>query len=103
MEPSSPQASALSMEHHRSIMSILGVNGFQINVIDGLKSNGSDWRTMSGKISSGMDFVPKVAYPDVYPIQARKLNGEEYYELLLLYVYDVLCCSHNPQLIMNVL
>ena len=51
---------------------------------------------MSGKILSGMDFVPKVAYPDVYPIQARKLNGEEYYELLLLYVYDVLCCSHNP-------
>ena len=48
-----------------------------------------------------MDFVPKVADPDVYRIQARKTNGEDYYELLLLYVDDVLCCLKNSQLIMD--
>ena len=31
----------------------------------------------------------------------RNPNDEYHYELLLVYVYDVLCCFHNPQLIMD--
>ena len=37
-----------------------------------------------------MDFVPKVADPDIYRRQLRRPNGEEYYELILVYVDDVL-------------
>ena len=37
-------------------------------------------------------FVPMVADPEVYIRQARKYNGEDYYELLLVYLDDVLCC-----------
>ena len=50
-----------------------------------------------------MDFVPTVADPDFYHRRVMKYNGEEYYELLLLYVDDVLCCLHNTQLIMYTL
>ena len=50
-----------------------------------------------------MDFVPMVSDPDVYRRRETNPNGEEYYELLLLYGDGVLCCSQNPQLIMYVL
>ena len=48
-----------------------------------------------------MNFVPTHADPDVYPWKSRKPDGEEYYELLLVYVDDVLACSHDPQAIMD--
>ena len=48
-----------------------------------------------------MDFIPTVADTDIYWRRIRKPNGEDYNELLLLYVDDVLCCSHNPQMIMD--
>ena len=48
-----------------------------------------------------MDFVPSVSDPDVYSKWSRNNNGEDYYKLLTVYVDDILCCSHNPQLIMN--
>ena len=50
-----------------------------------------------------MNFVPTQAYPDFYRQILRKPNGEDYYELLLVYVDDVLACSHNPQAIMDAL
>ena len=50
-----------------------------------------------------VDFVPTLADPDVYRRQMRKPNGEDYYEILLLYVDDVLCYFQNHQLIMDAL
>ena len=44
-----------------------------------------------------------MANSDVYHRQARKPNFEDYYELLLVYVDDVLCCLHNSKLIMDTL
>ena len=44
-----------------------------------------------------------VADQDVYRIQVKKPNGEDYYELLLVYVDDVLFYYHDPQLIMDTL
>ena len=49
------------------------------------------------------DFVPTVADTDVYSIQVRKPNGEDYYGLLLVYVDYVLCCSQHPLVIMDAL
>ena len=44
-----------------------------------------------------------VANPDVYCEQARKYTAEYYHELLLVYVDRLLCFSHKPQLIIDVL
>ena len=54
----------------------------------GLKSSVSAWRNISVKALRDMDFVPTVANQDIYRRQARKTNGDDYYELLLLYVND---------------
>ena len=47
--------------------------------------------------------MPTVADTDVYSKWTRNPNGEEYHELLLVYVDDVLYFLHNPQLIMDAL
>ena len=48
-----------------------------------------------------MNFVLTVAYPNFFSRRARKTNGEDDYELLLVYVGNVLCYLHNTQLIMD--
>ena len=48
-----------------------------------------------------MNFIHTQAYPDAYRRKSRKPDGEEYYEILLFYVDDVLACSHDPQAIMD--
>ena len=34
-------------------------------------------------------------------VEKQKANGEDYYKLLLVYVDDVLTCSHAPQALMD--
>ena len=41
------------------------------------------------------------ANPSIYQQRYKKGNCEEYCELLLVYVDEVLACSHDPQLIMD--
>ena len=48
-----------------------------------------------------MNFILTQADPDIYRQKSRKTDGEDYYELLLVYVYNVLACSHDPQAIMD--
>jgi hypothetical protein len=74
-----------------------------VRALYGLKSSGAAWRTMFAETLKEMGFEPTLADPDVYRRRARKQNGMEYYELLLVYVDDVLCCSHNPQAVMDAL
>ena len=50
-----------------------------------------------------MNSVPTQADPDVWRRRNVKPNGDEYYELLLVYVDDVLCCSHDAQKVMDAL
>ena len=69
----------------------------------GLKSSGSAQRKKIAEKLCDMDFVTKVDVADVYCRQAKRPNGEGYYELLLLFVDDVLFCYHNPQLIIDAL
>ena len=69
----------------------------------GLNSSGASWRKMFAETLIHMEFVPTVADPNVYHIQAMTPNGEDYYELMVVYVDDVICCWHNPQLIMDAL
>ena len=66
-----------------------------------LKSSGEAWRSVFIDTLCNIDVVTMVADIDVYRRWARKPNGEDYYELMLIYVDCVLCCSHNPQMIMD--
>ena len=64
-----------------------------VKALYGLNISGSALRTIFTETFRDMDFVMMVADPDVYCRRARKPTGEYYYELLLVYVDDVLCCS----------
>jgi hypothetical protein len=48
-------------------------------------------------IQTEMGFIPTKADPDVYRRRAAKPNGFEYWELLLVYVDDILILSHEPK------
>ena len=68
----------------------------------GLKSSGASWRQMfKNFIESTLNFTPSKVDPDMYYRRNRKVDGEEYYELLLVYVDDVLAISHDPEQIME--
>lgn len=71
----------------------------------GLKSSGAAWRSMLMETITGpgLQFEPTIADPDVYRRRAIRTDGVEYWELLCVYVDDILCVSHNPQAIMDVL
>lgn len=94
----------------------------------GLKSSGASWRSMFKEfIENHLGFVSTRADPDAYIRKNRKSNitkegaldgagsngvannaldgdsGEYYYEILLVYVDDVLLVSHNPDATMDVI
>ncbi|GFH62125.1 hypothetical protein CTEN210_18601 [Chaetoceros tenuissimus] len=50
-----------------------------------------------------MHFVPTEADPDVYIRQASKANGELYYEMLLVYVDDILAVSEVAEELVGVI
>jgi hypothetical protein len=63
----------------------------------GLKSAGKSWRNMLAESLEAMGWVNTIADPDVYRRPAVRTNGNRYYELLLVYVDDILVISHQPQ------
>jgi hypothetical protein len=51
----------------------------------GLKSSGASWRQMfKNFIESTLSFTPSKVDPDMYYRRNRKVDGKEYYELLLV-------------------
>ena len=72
-----------------------------VRVLYGLKSSGASWRKMfKDHVVDKLEFTPSVVDPDMYYQRNVKADGTEYYELLLVYVDDVLACSHDPKGIM---
>ena len=70
----------------------------------GLKTSGASWRSMFSKfIINDLKFKPTSADPDVYLRRAKREDGTEYYEMLLVYVDDVLCISEDPMTIMKMI
>ena len=70
----------------------------------GLRSSGASWRKMfKDYIESTLEFVPSRVDSDMYYRRSRKPDGTEYYELLLVYVDDVLAISHDPGAIMKMI
>ena len=75
-----------------------------VRALYGLKSSGASWRQMFKEyIVSRMGFVPSSLDGDMYYRRSKDEQGACYYELLLVYVDDVLAISHDPEAIMKVI
>jgi hypothetical protein len=63
----------------------------------GLKSAGAAFRALLAETLYDLGYVPTKADPDVWLRPAVKVNGFEYYEMVLCYVDDILPISENPK------
>jgi hypothetical protein len=70
-----------------------------VRALYGLKSSGASWRSVLKQVIIGdLGFEPTIADPDAYQRRTVHPHGIEYWELLLVYVDDILIISHEPQL-----
>jgi Reverse transcriptase (RNA-dependent DNA polymerase) len=61
----------------------------------GLKSSGAAWRSLFSSTLHKLGYVPCRGDPDVYLCKAVNPSGHEYYEMLFVYVDDILHISHH--------
>jgi hypothetical protein len=66
----------------------------------GLKSSGAAWRALFASSLETMGFINTLADPDFW-IRPAVYNGFEYYEMILVYVDDILCISKETTPIMK--
>ena len=62
----------------------------------GLKSSGAAFRAKLAGVLNDLNYRPSYADPDVWLRAAVKPNGFQYYEMVLVYVDDVMAISHAP-------
>ena len=75
-----------------------------VRALYGLKSSGASWRQMFKEyIVTRVGFTPSSLDWDMYYRHCQFKHGKTYYELLLVYVGDVLAISHDPGGIMEVI
>jgi hypothetical protein len=67
----------------------------------GLKSAGASWRATLAQALRDIGFVSTIADPDVWIRPAARDDGYNYYEMLLVYVDDVLAISHEPKVLID--
>jgi hypothetical protein len=72
-----------------------------LRALYGLKSASASFRAYTAKKLDEMGFKSSVADPDVWLRPASKIDGETYYEYVLMYVDDILGVSANPLPIMQ--
>jgi hypothetical protein len=63
----------------------------------GLKTSGAAFRAHMAETLYDLSYTPSRADPDVWLRPAVKLDGFKYYEMVLVYVDDILCISHDPK------
>jgi hypothetical protein len=78
-----------------------GKNLLVVRALYGLKSASASFRAYMAKKLDEMGFKSSVADPDVWLRAASKIDGETYYEYVLMYVDDILAISANPLPIMQ--
>jgi hypothetical protein len=66
----------------------------------GLKSSGAAWRALFASTLIDLGFKGSYADPDVW-IRPSTIDGISYYEMILVYVNDILCISKDTQRIMH--
>jgi hypothetical protein len=69
----------------------------------GLRTSGASWRQMLSDTLTSPEFGYQQSRgdPDVYLKRRSKPNGGDYYEMILVFVDDILCLSHKPQEFMD--
>ncbi|KAL7537428.1 hypothetical protein ACHAWF_005758, partial [Thalassiosira exigua] len=73
-----------------------------VRALYGLKSSGASWRKMFNDfIVTYLEFTPPRVDGDMYYRKSLKPDGTLYYELLLVYVNNVLAISHDSEKIME--
>lgn len=73
-----------------------------VKALYGLKSSGAAWRKHFAETLWHMEFVPTEADPDVWIKPATTEGGFEYYEMICVYVDDILCVSKDPKALIDV-
>ena len=68
-----------------------------VRALYGLKSSGASFRAHLADALKEMGFESSRADPDVWIRPARREDGLEYYEMMLVYVDDVLAISTDPR------
>lgn len=68
-----------------------------VRALYGLKSSGAAWRALLQQSIIDMGFTSTIADPDVYRRRHVHDNNNEYWELLLVYVDDILIMSNKPK------
>ena len=61
----------------------------------GLKSTGLSWRAALVQVLKDLDFVSTLADPDVWIREAVREDSLKYYEILFVYVDDILAVFHK--------
>ena len=72
-----------------------------VKALYGLKSSGAAWRKHFAETLRRMNFVPTEADPDVWLRPATTEAGFEYYEMVCVYVDDILCVSKDHKAIIE--
>ena len=66
-----------------------------VRALYSLKSAGSSWRAELAPVLKDLDFIPTLVDPDVWIREAVCEDGFKYYEMLLVYVNNILAVSHK--------
>lgn len=74
-----------------------------VKALYGLKSSGAAWRQHFAETLRRMAFVPTEADPDVWLRPSTTEGGFEYYEIVCVYVDDILCISKEPHTLIEVI
>jgi hypothetical protein len=72
-----------------------------VRALYGLKSAGASWHATLVQALRDLGFVSTTADPDVWIQAAVRDDGFEYYEMLLIYVDDILAVSHQPKVLID--
>ncbi len=72
-----------------------------VHALYGLKSAGASWHATLVQALHDIGFVSTTADPDVWIWAAVQGDGFEYYEMLFVYVEDVLMLSHQPKVLID--
>jgi hypothetical protein len=65
----------------------------------GLRTSGASWRQMLSDTLTSKEFgnIQSRGDPDVYLKRRSRPQAGDYYEMILVFVDDILCISHQPQ------
>lgn len=81
-----------------------GKTAIIVRALYGLKSAGNSWRHhFSSYLRHDLEYTMSVADNDVYFKASVKPDGTKYYSYLVVYVDDILCCHHDPDVPMKMI